>query len=146
MRRTRSSLVKQKEQIFFNTVLVLVSFAIIGFVNSYKQNKIFDPTLCITADFLFTQITSIVTTVATRQIERIKAKKWWNTICFVCIGAFLVVYGLAIDSTKSVITYYIYFCTGAYIVLYGVENYMICRHFKRLDENGAHPNDLGRYD
>lgn len=141
----KSNLAKQKQMNNFNTLLIVCSFIIIGVVNSYKQNKGFDIVLCLNADFVFTQITSLVTTVATRHIEKVKVKPWWNKISIICICALLILYGAAIDSTRSIITRYIIFFTLLYIIVYSTENHIICHHFELIDKNGANPNNLGRH-
>lgn len=145
MGKLGSNLAKQKKMNRFNTLLVVFSFVIIGCVNSYKQNKWFDVSLCLNADFVFTQATSLVTTVATRKIEKVKVKTWWEYISALCIVALLIIYGAAVDSSKSVITQYIIFVTVFYVLVYCVENHIMCHHFELIDKNGANPNDLGRH-
>lgn len=124
---------KVRQQIEANVLIIIVSWFGIYMAYSLQLGRfaVFFKE-CLNADVVFSMLTSLITTLAWRLVERIRKGVVYELIWMICFGLFWALYGLSvIYDGSSLVCFLIKVSMVVFCIIYFIDNIIIVKEMKK---------------
>ena len=119
------------KQIVVNSILVIVSVAVIFIAKTFANEGLLEWKEYLGSDIIFVMITSLVTTVGWRFSENIVGHWLYNVMICVILFFFSLEYGMAMIKWNDVLLYGVCISFVVFLFFYFIENCIIIYYFKK---------------
>lgn len=119
------------KQIVVNSILVIVSVAVIFIAKTFANEGLLEWKEYLGSDIIFVMITSLVTTVGWRFSENIVGHWLYNVMICVILFLFSLEYGMSMIKWNDVLLYGVCISFVVFLFFYFIENCIIIYYFKK---------------
>lgn len=121
---------KVRKQIAINFLLVVVSVLVIILAKSFTANAWLGLKDWLGADIVFVMITSLVTMLGWRYVEKIEGFQIYNIVMAIVLFFYIFEYGYAIADCNEIVQQFIFISLILFILLYAIEIILVIRYFQ----------------